>query len=105
MTWERLRGTIGILITGGGVVMGLTVLFLGMRTVMDIGGSCGSVGTATCPNRAALVPVGIWGGLIFGGLYAWMCARHQVPSLVSLLWPALFLSLGYNFFDYAFKNS
>ena len=26
--------------------------------------------------------------------------RYRVPSLVSLIWPALFLSLGYNFFDY-----
>src|SRR4051812_25668408 len=85
--------------------MGLTVLFLGMRTVMDIGGSCGSVGTPACPNSGALVPVGIWAGLIFAGLYVWQCVKHRVPSLVSLLWPALFLSLGYNFFDYAFKNS
>ena len=105
MTFERVRGTIGILVTGGGVVCGLTVLFLGMRTVMDIGGSCGSVGTPACPHSAALVPAGIWGGLVFTGLYIWQCAKHRVPSWVSLIWPALFLSLGYNFFDYAFKNS
>ena len=104
MTWERARGTIGILISGGGVVCGLTILFLGMRTVMEIGGSCGSPGTPSCPHGAVLVPAGIWGGLIFTGLYLWQCVKHKVPSFVSLLWPALFLSLGYNFFDYAFKG-
>jgi hypothetical protein len=106
MTWERARGTIGVLISGGGIVVGLTVLFLGMRAVMDIGGSCGAAGTPSCPGHVGgLVPAAIWGGLIFAGLYLWQCMKHHVPSFVSLLWPALFLSLGYNFFDYAFRNS
>lgn len=104
MTWRNAKATLFVLITGGGVVMGLTLLFLGMRSVMDIGGSCGSPGTPACPAKAGWVFVGIWGGLIFAGLYVWACAHYKVPSWVSLLWPALFLSLGYNFFDYAFKN-
>jgi hypothetical protein len=71
---------------------------------MDIGGSCGSPGTPACPSGAVLVPAGIWGGLIFTGLYVWQCVKHKVPSFISLIWPALFLSLGYNFFDYAFQG-
>ena len=107
MTWERARGTIGILITGGAVTMALTVLFLSMRAVLEIGGSCGSSGTGLrpCPGHVAgLLPAAIWGGLIFAGLYVWQCVKHHVPSFVSLLWPALFISLGANFFDYAFDG-
>jgi hypothetical protein len=107
MTWERARGTIGILIAGGGVVAALTLLFLSMRAVLSIGGSCGTSGTGLppCPgNTAGLLPAAIWGGLIFAGLYVWQCVKHNVPSFVSLLWPALFLSLAYNFFDYAFDG-
>ena len=88
-----------------GVVTALTALFMSMRSVMDIGGSCGSIdagGTITsCPSGVAgLLPGAIWGGLIFTGLYVLVCAKFKVPSWVSLIWPALFLSLGYNFFDY-----
>lgn len=99
----RLRATLGILVTGAVVTGALTVLFLAMRSVMAVGGSCGSSGTGLppCPgNSAGLLFAGIWGGLIFAGLYVWQTASHHVPSLVSLLWPGLFLSLGYNFFDY-----
>jgi hypothetical protein len=103
---ERFRATLGILIFGGLTAGAFTVLFLGMRSVMEIGGSCGGVGAPRCPgNVGGLMPAAIWGGLIFAGLYAWQCVRHHVPSFTSLLWPALFLSLGYNFFDYAFDNS
>src|SRR3954454_20713601 len=105
MTWRNAKGTAAVLITGAGVVLALSLLFLGMRSVMDIGGSCGSVGTPACPAKATFVFVGIWGGLICPGLYVWACPHDSVPSLVSLLWPALFISLGYNFFDYGFKNS
>ena len=108
MTFERVRGTLGILLFGGLTVVALTVLYESMRAVMSIGGSCGSSGTGlpSCPGHTAgLLPAAIWGGLIFAALYVWQCVKHHVPSFVSLLWPALFLSLGYNFFDYAFKGS
>jgi hypothetical protein len=103
----RVRGTLGVLIPAALVTGALTVLFLSMRSVMDVGGSCGSGGTGLppCPgNSAGLLFAGIWGGLIFAGIYVWQAAAHHVPSFVSLLWPGLFISLGYNFFDYAFKG-
>ena len=84
----------------------LTVLFLAMRAVMEIGGTCGSIvgpdeTIRPCPGEVVgLLPGAIWGGLIFTGLYVLVAAKYKVPSLVSLVWPALFLSLGYNFFDY-----
>jgi hypothetical protein len=106
---RRALGAFWILITAGAVTASLTVLFLGTRSVMDIGGSCGSIGSdgiiQPCPsNVAGLVPGAIWGGLIFTGLYVWAAAKYRVPSLVSLLWPALFLSLSYNFFDYGING-
>ena len=101
---KRAIGAVSLLVFGGLVTVCLTVVFLSMRAVMDIGGSCGSVDNEVyrpCPgNVAGLLPGAIWGGLIFTGLYVLVCARWKVPSFVSLLWPALFLSLGYNFVDY-----
>jgi hypothetical protein len=97
---RQARGILGILITGGLATASITLLFLSMRAVMDIGGSCGSVESEqirSCPgNVAGLLPGAIWGGLIFTGLYVLVTTKYRVPSLVSLLWPALFLSLAYN---------
>jgi len=107
MTWERVRATIGVGISALLVVSALTVLNECMRAVMSIGGSCGTAGTglAPCPgNTAGLLPAAIWGGLIFLGLYVWQTAKHDVPSFVSLVWPALFISLGWNFLDYGIRG-
>ena len=86
-----------------GVVIGLTCLFFGMRAVMEVGGSCGS-GTASqpssqpCPEGVpGLMMGGIFGGLACLGIYA--VSAYPV-NLTALAWPALFLSLGWNFLDY-----
>lgn len=93
-----------------GVACALTLLYLGMRAVMDVGGFCASGGAyeirQECPQGIPAVMVGsIWGGLVFAGIYAWQVFRHGIPNFVSLLWSALFLSLGWNFLDYAFTSS
>ena len=45
--------------------------------------------------------VGLWGGLIMAAVYAWQVIKHGArPSLLGLLWPALFLSLGWNFLEF-----
>jgi hypothetical protein len=98
----RARATVDILIPAALVTGALTVLFLSARAVMEVGGSCGSGGSGLrpCPGKVAgFMPAAIWGGLIFAGLYIWQAARHHVPSFVSLLWPGLFISLGYDFLD------
>ena len=107
---RRATGAVLVFVTAGGVATALTSLFMGMRAVMDIGGTCGSGGpyeiAHPCPaGVAGLLPGAIWGGLIFTGLYVLVCAKFRVPSLVSLIWPALFLSLAYNFFDYGVRGS
>lgn len=101
----QLRASFWIALSLGGVACALTLLFLGMRSVMDIGGYCAEGGPYEirqhCPQGIPAVMVGsIWGGLILAGVYAWQLVRHSVPGFLGLLWPALFLSLGWNFFEY-----
>lgn len=88
-----------------GVAASLTVLYLGMRAVMDIGGACASGGpfvpVQPCPTGVpGLMIGGIWAGLAFAFSYAYFAATAGIPSLVGLIWPALFLSLGWNFLEY-----
>ncbi len=103
---KQARGALWLLITAGPATAAITVLFLSMRSVMDIGGTCGSIESAqACPgNVAGLLPGAIWGGLIFTGLYVLVASKYRIPSIVSLAWPALFLSLAYNFFDYGVRG-
>jgi Short C-terminal domain len=104
-----LLGSIGVFVGLAGVAAALTVLFLSMRSVMSIGGTCASgnqpfEASHPCPAGVALLlPASIWVGLIFLGVYAWSTARHHAPSLLTLAWPALFLSLGWNFLDFGLR--
>jgi hypothetical protein len=88
----------------------ITLLFLGMRAVMDVGGFCAEGGpyeiATHCPEgTVVLMPLSIFGGLAsyalaqvggsaVGGVYA---------ALPALAWPGLFLSLGWNFLEYGFN--
>jgi hypothetical protein len=82
---------------------GLTVLFSGMRAVMDVGGYCASGGPyeirQECPDGSGLIVFGIFGGLIGTGLVVAGTFRGG-PKLYALAWPALFVSLGWNFLEY-----
>lgn len=82
---------------------GLTYLYLGMRSVMEIGGSCASGGPYTvsrpCPDGAGLIFVGIFAGLVGVGLTV-AGTFAGGPQLWTLAWPALFCSLGWNFLEY-----
>ena len=102
---ELLRATALVFVTLAGVSSGLTLLYLGMRAVMDIGGACASGGPyvprVECPEGVPLLMMaGIWGGIIFVGLYLGATSTQKVPTLVAFAWPALFLSLGWNFLDF-----
>jgi hypothetical protein len=86
-------------------VASITVLFLAGRAVMDIGGSCASGGpyvvARSCPKGTAwMAPVSIFVGLAAVLVYAVACLRLPGPRLVLLAWPALFLSLGWSFWEY-----
>jgi len=90
-----------------GVAASLTVVFLSMRAVMDIGGVCADGGPFVprqpCPDGiGGLLVGGMWIGVLLALVYMGLAAKQGVPSLGGLLWPALFISLGWNFLDYAF---
>lgn len=102
---QLLRSTAAVCASLGGIACGLTLLYLGMRAIMDVGGACASGGpyvpSVECPEGVPLLMIGgLWGGLISVGVYLWSTSKHRVPTLVAFAWPALFLSLGWNFLDY-----
>ncbi|MEO7399047.1 MAG: hypothetical protein ABIW84_10825 [Ilumatobacteraceae bacterium] len=93
------------LISIASIVAAMTILYRTMRSVMAVGGSCGSGGPyeirIECPDGIPLLMnIAIWGGVIF--LFVAIVAIHKVraPNLLWLLWPALFLSLGFNFIQF-----
>lgn len=100
-----LRSSVWVFLSLTGVTAAITMLYLGMRSVMEIGGSCAEGGpfvpVRPCPKGVALIMVGgIWAGLILAGVYVWQSLKAGAPSFAGLLWPALFLSLGWNFLEF-----
>ena len=106
---ERVDGRAAawLLVAAFGLAACITLLFLGMRAVMDIGGACAEGGpfvpVQPCPEGVALVmPLGMLGLFGFGALGFWAGARvgGGWAALPLLAWPALFISLGWNFLQY-----
>jgi hypothetical protein len=93
-----------------GLSASLTALWLGMRTVMNVGGYCASGGpyeiAVPCPEGVeAVLFLSIPAGLVFAGLVGWSGSRigRGWARLLLLAWPAMFLSLGWNFLEYAVR--
>ena len=106
---HRRRLSDGALYLAGaaGLAASITVLFLGMRAVLGVGGFCAEGGPyeieVHCPPGVAeLMPLSIVGLFMFGGLMFWKGASLGGPYglLPALAWPALFLSLGWNFLEF-----
>jgi len=100
-----ITGAVMVFVSLAGVVCGMTLLFLAMRSVMEIGGSCGSdgvhVGVRPCPRGIPLATVGgILGGVVSLMVYIGATVKYGAPTWVWLAWPALFLSLGWNFLEF-----
>ena len=93
---------IGVLLVAGGI----TVMYQAMRAVMEVGGYCASGGPyeirQECPDGVWLMFVGVFAGLI-GLAFVIAGTFRGGPKLWVLAWPALFLSLGWNFLHYAFE--
>ena len=100
--------TVALYLLGvAGIAFGITLLFLGMRAVMDIGGFCAEGGpyviAQSCPDAAPpsliLGMLGLFlfgaiatvGGIKVGGVWA-------ATPLIG--WSALFGLLGWNFMEY-----
>jgi hypothetical protein len=81
----------------------LAIMYFSMRVVMEVGGFCASGQTAfviahPCPSGVPGLMVGsIFLGLAGLGVYA--VSAFSI-NLTLLAWPALFLSLGWNFLEY-----
>ena len=97
------RRSVLLLIGAAGFTASLCALFLSMRAVMEIGGVCASGNSPyaiahPCPSGVpGLMTGSIFLGMFFLGMYALSAFKF---NLTLLAWPALFLSLGWNFFDY-----
>jgi hypothetical protein len=80
----------------------LTILFLAIRAVMEVGGACATGGpyeiATPCPRGAWMFPVSIFGGL--ASALALAVTAGDGPRLWTLAWTALFLSLGWNFLEF-----
>jgi hypothetical protein len=90
-------------VCAGVLALCLTMLFLSMRAVMEVGGSCASGGpyeiATPCPRGVGwMFPVGIMGGM--ASALGLALTAGKGPRLWLLAWPALFLSLGWNFLEY-----
>ena len=92
-----------------GLAAAITLVFLGMRAVMDVGGMCAEGGPYTirqhCPQGTpAAMLLGIFGGLAALFLAAWKGSSigGGAGSVVFLAWPGLFGPLGFNFLQYGF---
>jgi hypothetical protein len=88
-----------------GLVGALTTIFLSARSVMEIGGSCASGGPYAianpCPQGVPwLLVASIWGGLVLALVMSVTATRVGAPDLTWLAWPGLFLSLGWNFWEF-----
>jgi hypothetical protein len=103
----RLTDAIGLALAVAAMAACVTLVFLGMRAVMDVGGACADggpyVSAQPCPDGvAAAMFLGIF-GLFGSGALVWRYGSRigePFESLPFLAWPALFCSLGWNFLEY-----
>ena len=88
--------------------VGLTWTYLGMRAVMDVGGTCAEGGPFVieqpCPDGSGLLVLGIPVALIAMFAASIVAVMLKAPTLLFPFWVGLFGSLGWNFFDYGLNS-
>lgn len=87
------------------VALSLTWIYLGMRSVMDIGGACAEGGpyvtAQPCPDAAAvLLSLGVPLMMIAAFVGTAAAVPHDAPNLIVPMWGFLFGALGWNFLEY-----
>ncbi|RCG23390.1 hypothetical protein DQ384_34055 [Sphaerisporangium album] len=93
--------SIGTFVGLGGLACCLTMLYLDARVLMSIGGGCGPEVGVPCPQGVGwIMPVSILGGIAALGVYL-VSLLPVGPRLALLAWPAVFLSLGWAFWEAA----
>jgi uncharacterized membrane protein len=102
--WVRLLLS---LIASFGASFSLTCLFLAMRGIMRLGGFVASGGPYViahpAPSYVWVFPVSIFLGVIFLFLQGAQTKWLGGLNLLALAWPVLFISLGWNFLEFAFR--
>ena len=94
---------VGSVAAVAGFAFCLTLLARAVHSVQAIGGFCASGGPYRiahhCPKGVAgILPLAIVGGLVCLGLFV-LSVGDRGRSVALLAWPALFLTLGWNFLD------
>jgi hypothetical protein len=104
------RSILYLLVGVAGAALCLTLIFLSMRSVMDVGGQCADggpyVSRQSCPSGVTVALLGgIFGLFGFGALAAigGTGVGGRYGGIIFLAWPALFLSLGWNFLEYGVR--
>jgi MFS family permease len=92
-----------------GIAASITLLFLGMRAVMDVGGFCAEGGPYVieqhCPEgapAATLLAFLLGFASLFLAGWKGSAISEAATSVLFLAWPALFGVLGFNFLQYGF---
>ena len=99
-----------LLVAVAGLTACITLIYLGMRAVMDVGGACADggpyVSAQPCPDGTpAAMLLGVFGLFGFGALGMASGARIGGYGWLPLLaWTGLFATLGWNFLDYGLVN-
>jgi hypothetical protein len=89
-----------------GLAFSIALMFIEMRAVLDVGGSCADggpyVSAQPCPEGTWLMFLAIFGGFGWGALAFWAGSSigGRFGSVPFLAWPALFCTLGFNFLQY-----
>lgn len=88
----------------------LTCLFLGMRGILDLGGMVARGGPYEIAHPAPswwwIIPMSIVACVLIILLIVFRPSLRDKGSLVIVLfWPAMFISLGWNFLEYGFFKS
>lgn len=103
------RDLLGLAVGLAGATASITVMFLAMRAVMGVGGSCAEGGAyqiaVHCPDgSAAGLTFGIFALLAFWAIVARYASRVGGfwESAPVLPWTGLFVSLGWNFLEAGF---
>ncbi len=86
------------------VTITLTWTYLGMRAVMDVGGSCAEGGpyviARPCPDGTWMIAVAIPVMIIAAMAGSAVAISLSAPNLLLPRWAVLFASLGWNFLDF-----
>jgi hypothetical protein len=103
---ESVQKSWFVIMTAFGSIFFLTCLFLAMRGVMDLGGFVAKGGPYVIAHEAPgyvwIIPVSIFGLVLMAiTLISTFDRRGGMDLLTPLLLPAMFLSLGWNFFEYS----